>query len=81
MIRIPHLDIPAGESMAIYLYNWTSMMLGLMYNHNDAVDALSGKDWPGIETDNNAMAKRIDRRGWIWRPDQPCCPMTIVTVS
>jgi hypothetical protein len=35
------------------------MLLGLMYNLTTAVDVLSGEDWTEIETDNNAMTKRV----------------------
>ena len=59
MIRIPHLDLPAGENMTIPPYNWTPMMLGHVYNLTAAADVLSDEDWTEIETDNNAMTKRV----------------------
>jgi len=59
MVRIPHLDLPAGENMTLHLYNRTPMMLGLMYNLTAAADVLLGADWTEIETDNNAMTKRV----------------------
>ena len=59
MIRIPHLDLPAGENMTLHLYNWTPMMLVHVYNLTAAADVLSGEDWTEIETDNNAMTKRV----------------------
>ena len=59
MVRIPHLDLAAGENMTLHLYNWTPMMLMHVYNLTAAVDVLSGEDWTEIETDNNAMTKRV----------------------
>jgi subtilase family serine protease len=59
MIRIPHLDLPAGNSTTLHLYNWTPMMLGHVYNLTAAADVLSGADWTEVETDNNAMTKRV----------------------
>jgi hypothetical protein len=59
MIRIPHLDLPAGENMTIHLYNWTPMLLLHSYNLTAAADVLSGADWTEIETDNNAMTKYV----------------------
>jgi subtilase family serine protease len=59
MVRIPHLDLPAGENMTINLYNWTPMMFMHVYNLTAAVDVLSGEDWTEIETDNNTMTKRV----------------------
>ncbi|MCK4458477.1 MAG: hypothetical protein KAU52_01995 [Methanosarcinales archaeon] len=41
MIRIPHIDLPAGNSTAIHLYNWTPKMLGHVYNLTAAADVLS----------------------------------------
>jgi hypothetical protein len=32
MVRIPHLDLAAGENMTLHLYNWTPMLLGHVYN-------------------------------------------------
>jgi hypothetical protein len=57
MIRIPHLDLPAGENMTIHLYNWTPMLLLHSYNLTVAADVLSGEGWTEVETDNNAMTK------------------------
>jgi hypothetical protein len=45
--------------MTIHLYNWTLMMLGLMYNLTAAADVLSGEDWTEIETDNNAITRYV----------------------
>ena len=59
MVRIPHLDLAAGENMTIHLYNWTPMLLMHVYNLTAAADVLSGEDWTEIETDNNAMTKRV----------------------
>ncbi|MCK4458480.1 MAG: DUF3344 domain-containing protein, partial [Methanosarcinales archaeon] len=59
MVRIPHIDLPAGNSTTIHLYNWTPKMLGHVYNLTAAADVLSGEDWTEIETDNNAMTKRV----------------------
>ena len=59
MIRIPHLNLPAGENMTLHLYNWTPMLLVHVYNLTAAADVLSGEDWTEIETDNNAMTKRV----------------------
>ena len=59
MVRIPHLDLPAGESMTLRLYNWTPKMLGRMYNLTAAADVLSGEDWDEIETENNAMTRYV----------------------
>jgi subtilase family serine protease len=59
MVRIPHLDLPAGNSTTIHLYNWTPMMLVHVYNLTAAADVLSGEDWTEIETDNNAMTKYV----------------------
>jgi len=59
MVRIPHLDLPAGENVTLHLYNWTPMMLVHVYNLTAAADVLSGEDWTEIETDNNAMTKRV----------------------
>jgi hypothetical protein len=59
MVRIPHLDLPAGKNMTIHLYNWTPMMLLHSYNLTAAADVLSGADWTEIETDNNAMTKHV----------------------
>jgi len=59
MVRIPHLDLPAGENMTLHLYNWTPMMLVHVYNLTAAADVLSGEDWTEIETDNNAMSKHV----------------------
>ena len=59
MIRIPHLDLPAGESMTLHLYNWTPKMLGHVYNLTAAADVLSGEDWDEIETENNAMTRYV----------------------
>ena len=59
MVRIPHLDLPAGENMTIRLYNWTPMLLMHVYNLTAAADVLSGADWTEIETDNNAVTKRV----------------------
>jgi subtilase family serine protease len=59
MIRIPHLDLAAGENMTIHLYNWTPMLLMHVYNLTAAADVLSGEDWTEIEIDNNAMTKRV----------------------
>jgi len=59
MVRIPHLDLPAGENMTLHLYNWTPMMLVHVYNLTAAADVLSGEDWTEIETDNNAMSKSV----------------------
>jgi len=59
MVRIPHLDLPAGNSTTIHLYDWTPMMLGHVYNLTAAADVLSGEDWTEVETDNNAMTKRV----------------------
>ena len=65
MVRIPHLDLPAGENMTLHLYNWTPKMLGRMYNLTAAADVITGADWTEIETDNNAMTKyvRIEQGG------------------
>ena len=71
MIRIPHLDLAAGENMTLHLYNWTPMLLGRMYNLTAAADVLSGEDWTEIETDNNAMTKYVPiEEGWIREPDR-----------
>ncbi|HIE32334.1 MAG TPA: DUF3344 domain-containing protein [Methanosarcinales archaeon] len=59
MIRIPHLDLPAGNSTTLHLYNWTPKMLGHVYNLTAAADVLSGEDWTEVETDNNAMTKYV----------------------
>jgi hypothetical protein len=59
MVRIPHLDLPAGENVTLHLYNWTPMLLGRMYNLTAAADILSGEDWTEIETENNAMTKYV----------------------
>ena len=59
MVRIPHIDLPVGENMTLHLYSWTPMMLMYMYNLTAAADVLSGEDWTEIETDNNAMTKRV----------------------
>jgi hypothetical protein len=59
MVRIPHLDLAAGENMTIHLYNWTPMLLMHVYNLTAAADILSDEDWTEIETDNNAMTKRV----------------------
>jgi hypothetical protein len=59
MIRIPHLDLPAGNSTTIHLYNRTPMLLGHAYNLTAAADVLTGADWTEIETDNNVMTKRV----------------------
>jgi hypothetical protein len=59
MVRIPHLDLPAGENMTIHLYNWTPMLLLHSYNLTVAADVLSGEDWTEVETDNNAMTKHV----------------------
>ena len=59
MVRIPNLDLAAGENMTIHLYNWTPMLLGHVYNLTAAADVLSGEDWIEIETGNNAMTKYV----------------------
>ena len=59
MVRRSGYDLPAGENMTIHLYNWTSMMLMHVYNLTAAADVLSGADWTEIETDNNAITKRV----------------------
>ena len=59
MVRIPHLDLPAGENMTLHLYNWTPMLLMHSYNLTAAADVLSGEDWTEIETENNAMTKHV----------------------
>ena len=59
MVRIPNLDLQAGENMTIHLYDWAPMLLGRMYNLTAAADVLSGEDWTEIETDNNAITKRV----------------------
>ena len=59
MVRIPHLDLAAGENMTIHLYNWTPMMLMHSYNLTAAVDVLSGEDWTEVETDNNVLTKHV----------------------
>ena len=59
MVRIPHLNLPAGNSTTLHLYNWTPMMLGHVYNLTAAADVLSGEDWTEIETENNAMTKYV----------------------
>ncbi len=59
MVRIPNLDLAAGENMTIHLYNWTPMLLGHVYNLTAAADVLSGEDWTEIETDNNALTKYV----------------------
>ena len=59
MIRIPHLDLPAGENMTLHLYNWTPMLLMHVYNLTAAADVLSGEEWTEVETDNNAMSKSV----------------------
>ena len=59
MVIIPHFELPAGNSTALHPYNWTPMLLGLMYNLTAAADVLSGEDWTEIETDNNAMTKYV----------------------
>ena len=57
MVRIPHLDLPAGENMTLRLYNWTPKMLVHVYNLTAAADVLSGEGWEEIETENNAMTR------------------------
>ncbi|CAD6494524.1 MAG: hypothetical protein EMLJLAPB_00819 [Candidatus Argoarchaeum ethanivorans] len=57
MIRIPHLDLAAGNSTTIHLYNWTPVMPGHIYNLTASVDVLSGEDWTEIETGNNALSQ------------------------
>jgi hypothetical protein len=59
MVRIPHLDLPAGENMTLHLYNWTPMLLLHSYNLTAAADILSGEDWTEVETDNNALTKYV----------------------
>jgi len=59
MVRIPHLNLPAGENMTLHLYNWTPMMLVHVYNLTAAADVLSGEDWTEIETNNNTMSKSV----------------------
>jgi len=53
MVRIPHLDLPAGENMTIHLYNWTPMLLLHSYNLTAAADVLSGEDWKGVHSQND----------------------------
>jgi hypothetical protein len=55
MVRIPHLDLSAGESMTIHLYNWTPMMLGHVYNLTVTADILTGADWTETDANNNVM--------------------------
>jgi hypothetical protein len=55
MVRIPHLNLQAGENMTIHLYNWTPMMLDHVYNLTVTADTLSGEDWTEAEVDNNGM--------------------------
>lgn len=59
MVRIPHIDLPAGENVTLHLYNWTPMLLMHSYNLTAAADVLSGEDWTEIETENNAMTKHV----------------------
>ncbi|MEA1909181.1 MAG: CARDB domain-containing protein [Euryarchaeota archaeon] len=59
MVRIPHLDLPAGNATTLHLYNWTPKMLGYVYNLTVAADVLSGEDWTEVETENNAMTRRV----------------------
>jgi len=59
MVRIPNLDLAAGENMTIHLYNWTPMLLGHVYNLTAAADVLSGEDWTETETGNNALTKYV----------------------
>ncbi|CAD7774206.1 hypothetical protein FHEFKHOI_01525 [Candidatus Methanoperedenaceae archaeon GB50] len=66
MRRIPHLDLPAGESMTLHLYNWTPMLPGHVYNLTAAADLLSGEDWREVEINNNALSQYviITEGGW-----------------
>ena len=59
MVRIPHLDLPAGNATTLHLYNWTPKMLGYVYNLTAAADVLSGEDWIEVDTDNNAMTRHV----------------------
>jgi len=59
MVRIPHLDLPAGKNMTLHLYNWTPMVLVHVYNLTATADVLLGEDWTEIETDNNAISKSV----------------------
>jgi hypothetical protein len=59
MVRIPHLDLPAGNATTLHLYNWTPKMLGYVYNLTVAADVLSGEDWTEVETENNAMSRHV----------------------
>jgi len=66
IVRKPHLDLPAGNSTTLHLYNWTPMMPGHVYNLTAAADVLSGEDWTEVETDNNALTQHviITEGGW-----------------
>ncbi|MHC1571503.1 MAG: CARDB domain-containing protein [Methanosarcinales archaeon] len=66
MVRIPHLDLPAGESMTLHLYNWTPMLPGHVYNLTVEAEVLSCEDWREVETDNNALSQYviITEGGW-----------------
>jgi subtilase family serine protease len=55
MVRIPHLDLPTGDSTTLHLYNWTPIMLDHVYNLTVTADILSGEDWTEVEVDNNGM--------------------------
>ena len=55
IICIPNLDLPAGNSTTLHLYNWTPMMLDHVYNLTVTADILSGEDWTEVEADNNGV--------------------------
>jgi len=55
MVRIPHLDLPAGNYTTLHLYNWTPMVLDHVYNLTVTADILSGEDWTEVEVDNNGV--------------------------
>ncbi len=51
MVRIPHLDLLAGNSTTLHLYNWNPMMLDHVYNLTVTTDILSGEDWTEVEVE------------------------------
>ena len=59
MIRRTDLNLPAGESMTLHLYNWTPMLPGHVYNLTLEAEVLSGEDWCEVETDNNVLTQHV----------------------
>ena len=63
MVRIPHLDLLAGNSTTLHLYNWTPMMPDHVYNLTVTADIITGADWTEVEVDNNGVIVNVGTSG------------------